>query len=561
MTIPAIADLVVLGSGAAGLAAALRAAVAGASVVVLEKSIWIGGTTAMSGGCIWIPDNPLMKAAGLADSFDDALAYLCAVAPPGWAEVEEPAWRAFLAHGPAMLSHLLAHTPLVLGLGGEPDPYLEATGARRRGRNVSPRPLRFRDLGTWATRIRPSPMPYRLTYDEITDTHLLARPSQAFTRFGPRLLWRTVTDRRAMGQALVGGLLSGCLRHGALVVADARALSLQRTGDRVDGVTVRYGGREHLVRARRGIVIATGGFEWDPALMAVHHPGPHAWTASPETNTGDGHRMAAAVGARLERMDQALVMGTRPITYQGQPHAMPAADYTLPHSMIVDARGRRFVNEVQLNIGLGVDARDPVTGIRMHAPAWRIYDGRYARLYPHALPKGPERVKAPSLRALAARIGVDPVGLEAEAARMSRFAREGHDEDFGRGSFGWDPGRNGDPRVRPNSCLGTIEEPPFFAFPLPVAFLGTKGGPRTDVSGRVIGQDGAPIAGLFCAGLAMANAFGSKAVGAGTTLGPCLTWGYICAGTALHDEAPEAGRVRPARAAATEPARDELPLH
>jgi 3-oxosteroid 1-dehydrogenase len=526
-------DLVVLGSGAAGLAAALVGCVLGARVLLAEKSELVGGTTAMSGGCIWVPNSHLMRAAGLHDSADDALAYIRAVAPEGWAEVEEPLWRTFVEHAPDMLSFVERHSTLRFGLGGEPDPYMDAPGARARGRNVSPRPFRFRALGPWRHRIRPSVMPYRLTYNEITDHHLVADPKQAIVRFGHRLLARTISDRRAMGQALVAGLLLACLRHGCVVRTGLRGQHLLARDGRVTGVEFEHPAASESVTARHAVVIATGGFEWNRAMMERYHPGPTRWTASPDTNTGDGHRMAAEVGALFDRMDQALIMGTRPVRYLGEAHATPAADYTLPHSMVVNRSGRRFVNEVQMNVGLGLDARHPLTGERLNAPAWRIYDSQYASRYRHALPSGPELIKAESLRALAERAGLDPDGLEREAARMTRFARSGHDEDFGRGSPGWDPGRNGDPRVGPNSCLGTIERAPFYAFPLPVSFLGTKGGPRTNAGGQALDQHRQPIGGLYCAGNAMANPFGSKAVGAGTTLGPCLTWGYVCALDAL----------------------------
>ncbi len=527
-------DLVVLGSGAAGLAAALVGGVHGARVLLAEKAEVIGGTTAMSGGCTWVPANHHMLAAGLSDSADDALRYIRAVAPPGWAEVEEPLWQAFVAQAPAMLAFVEQHSALRFGLGGEPDPYPDAPGARLRGRNVSPRPLRFARLGPWRGRIRPSPMPHRLTYNEITDNHLSAIPSRAFTRFGHRLLWRVLTDRRAMGQSLVAGLLLGCLRHGVTVRTSASASRLLIEQGRVTGVELRCDGRTESIRARRGVVIATGGFEWDAAMMAQHHPGAVTWTGSPPTNSGDGHRLAAQAGALFERMDQALIMGTRPVAYMGQPLAMPAADYTLPHSMIVNVRGRRFVNELQMNVGLGLDERDAATGERLNMPAWRIYDAQYAARYRHMLPGGPEHVQADSLRALALACGIDADALESEAARMSQFARAGRDDDFGRGGNRWDPARSGDPRVRPNPCLGTIERAPFHAYPIVPGFLGTKGGPRTDASGQVLDTDRRPIPGLYCAGNAMANPIGAKAVGAGTTLGPCLTWGYICGRSALQ---------------------------
>lgn len=531
-------DLVVLGSGAAGLAAALVGGVQGARVLLAEKADLIGGTTAMSGGCTWVPANPLMLAAGLHDSAADALEYIRAVAPPGWARDEEPLWQAFVTQAPQMLAFVERHSALRFGLGGEPDPYPDAPGARLRGRNVSPRPLALAQLGEWRGRLRPSPMPVRLTYNEITDNHLAAIPLRAFTRFGHRLLWRTLTDRRAMGQAMVGGLLLGYLRAGVEVRTGAAATRLVIEQGRVGGVELQCEGRTETVRARRGVVIATGGFEWNAAMMAVHHPGEVTWTGSPSTNTGDGHRLAEQAGALLERMDQALIMGTRPVSYLGQPHAMPAADYTLPHSMIVNSHGRRFVNELQVNVGLGLDERDPATGARVNMPAWRIYDAQYAARYRHMLPRESGHVQADSLRALAAAIGVDPDGLEHEAARMSAFARAGRDDDFGRGGNRWDPARSGDPRLRPNSCLGSIERAPFHAFPIVPGFLGTKGGARTDARGQVLDTARRPIPGLYCAGNAMANPIGAKAVGAGTTLGPCLTWGYICARSALAADVP-----------------------
>ncbi|MCG3189182.1 MAG: 3-oxosteroid 1-dehydrogenase [Burkholderiaceae bacterium] len=531
-------DLVVLGSGAAGLAAALVGGVQGARVLLAEKADLIGGTTAMAGGCTWVPANHLMLAAGLHDSAADALEYIRAVAPPGWASDEEPLWQAFVTHAPQMLAFVERHSALRFGLGGEPDPYPDAPGAKLRGRNVSPRPLRFAQLGPWRERIRPSPMPVRLTYNEITDNHLAAIPARAITRFGHRLLWRTLTDRRAMGQAMVAGLLLGCLRHGVTVRTGAAAHRLVIEHGRVGGVELLCEGRSETVSARRGVVIATGGFEWNAAMMATHHPGEVTWTGSPTTNTGDGHRLAEQAGALFARMDQALIMGTRPVQYLGQPHAMPAADYTLPHSMIVNSRGRRFVNELQMNVGLGLDARDPATGTRVNAPAWRIYDAQYAARYRHMLPREPGHVQAGSLRALAAAIGVDAEGLADEAARMSQFARAGRDDDFGRGGNRWDPARSGDPRVRPNPCLGSIERAPFHAFPIAPGFLGTKGGPRTDARGQVLDTGRRAIPGLYCAGNAMANPIGAKAVGAGTTLGPCLTWGYICARSALASDVP-----------------------
>ena len=284
------------------------------------------------------------------------------------------------------------------------------------------------------------------------------------------------------------------------------------------------------------MILASGGFDWNKDMMAEHFPGPVELTASPRSNTGDGQRMAADVGARLDHMDQALVMGVTPVTYEGHPHGQPAADYFLPHSMIVNRHGRRFVNEKQMNIGLAFAELDPLTGTPAHLPAWRIYDSQFAEKYPHAMPNSSiagNHFHAQTLAALADQISVDAHGLMTTARRFSDFARTGIDADFDRGASIWDRNRGGDPANKPNPTLGTIERPPFHAMPFTASFLGTKGGARTNARGEVLDQEGVTIPGLYAAGNVMANPFGSKGVGAGTTLGPCLTWGFIAALNAL----------------------------
>ena len=289
-------------------------------------------------------------------------------------------------------------------------------------------------------------------------------------------------------------------------------------------------GQTVTVNVTKGVVLASGGFEWNADMMAKYLPGPVEWTASPSTNTGDGQRMAEAAGAQLDRMDQALVMGTTPVIYEGRLQGQPAADYFLPHSMIVNRHGKRFVNEKQMNVGLAFAERDPESGAPLHLPAWRIYDSQFAAKYPHALPSTAfegNSFQAETLEALAELIDVDSAKLVETASRFSDFARAGKDEDFDRGASAWDWNRGGDPRHEPNPTLGTIEKPPFYAMPFKASFLGTKGGPRTNERAEVLRPDGSTIEGLYAAGNVMANCFGSKGVGAGTTLGPCLTWGYI----------------------------------
>lgn len=530
-------DVVVVGTGAAGLSAALSAQAHGAKVLVVDKAPVVGGTTAMSGGCIWAPRHHHTARIGVTDSRDAVLDYIRAVAPDGWHNREEPLWAAFVDYVPEVLKFLESSTPLRFTPNRDPDPYAEEAGGLPYGRNVSAAPLRLGILGKWQNKVRNPTFDLRLNYEEIVDTFFFANPRKWVPRYLPRLMWRKLLNMRTRGNALSIGLLKGCLDKGIEIWLEAPAKRLIMKDARVVGLEIDHQGGAKTVHAANGVILATGGFEWNPEMMARYFPGPVEWTASPSTNTGDGQRMAADIGAQLDHMDQALIMGTMPVMYEGALQGQPAADYFLPHTMIVNKHGKRFVNEKQMNVGLAFAEIDPVTGTPAHLPAWRIYDSQFAKKYPHALPtKSIPGVHhtAGSLEELADLIGVDAVGLRETARRFSEFARAGVDADFGRGASVWDRNRGGDPKHEPNPTLGTIEEPPFYAMPFKASFLGTKGGPRTNQRAEVLDQNDVPIPGLYAAGNVMANSFGSKGVGAGTTLGPCLTWGYIAGLNAMR---------------------------
>ncbi|MFT5174214.1 MAG: 3-oxosteroid 1-dehydrogenase [Gammaproteobacteria bacterium] len=534
-------DLLIVGSGAAGLSAALTASVHHAKTLVLEKSALIGGTTAMSGGCIWAPGHHHMARLGLSDSHQAAMQYIRAVSPEGWHNAEEPLWAAFVQHAAQTLKFIESHSPTRFEPNRDPDPYAEAPGGMAFGRNVSPAPIRIGQLGHWRDKIRPPTVDLRISYGEVVDTFFYANPKKGMRWLLPRLIWRKLTGARTRGMALTIGLLKGCLDHGVEVWPEAAVSRLLTSDGRVIGLEVERAGKTLVIEATKGVILASGGFDWNEQMMAQYFPGPVEWTASPRSNTGDGQRMAADVGARLDHMDQALVMGTSPVVYEGHLHGQPAADYFLPHSMIVNRHGRRFVNEKQMNIGLAFAQMDALTGTPAHLPAWRIYDSQFAQKYPHAMPNKSfpgNYFQADTLTELAAKIAVDAHALVETAQRFSEFARVGVDTDFGRGASIWDRNRGGDPRSKPNPTLGTVERSPFYAMPFKASFLGTKGGARTNARAEVVDHEGVSIEGLYAAGNVMANPFGSKGVGAGTTLGPCLTWGHIAALNALgvaHD--------------------------
>jgi 3-oxosteroid 1-dehydrogenase len=539
-------DVVVIGSGAAALSAALSAATGGARVVVMEKAPVLGGTSAMSGAGTWIPSNHHMLAAGMSDTPEEALAYLRATAPEGWQAEEDALWQAFAEQAADALKFIEDNTPLKFELVHHPDLYVEAPGGKLSGRMVSPLPISRNILGIWRDRIRGSTMPQVFTYRELVVGTILSRPIRSLLAMAPTLLYRLLTRRVGKGNALITGLLRGCLDRGCEIMVGTAAKRLVTEdasgGGRIVGVEAQAATQSLRIRAHKGVVLATGGFEWDPALRARHFPGEVGLIASPRTNTGDGQKMAAAVGAELARMDQANIYACTVTTYEGERHGLPLNELYHPHCLLVNRHGRRFVNEGDPNVGVTLDTRDAATGEPVHLPCWRIFDAQYAAQNPVAMwfarrDAGWLR-KSHSLAELAHAIALDPTTLQATVERFNGFVREGKDRDFNRGETAWEMFYTGDPaRPNGNGALGTIAKAPFYAAPYHRAILGTKGGPRTNERGQVLRADGSLIGGLYCAGVAMANPIGTKAVGAGTTIGPCLTWGYICGRNVVRENA------------------------
>ncbi|WP_342642372.1 FAD-dependent oxidoreductase [Rhodoligotrophos ferricapiens] len=540
-------DVVVIGSGAAGLSAALRAAVGGLSVIILEKSDKLGGTSAMSGAGTWIPANHIARQAGIEDSPEEALTYIRSASPPGWQEKEDALWQAFVAAAPRMLEFIERETPLRFALTEEPDIFSERPGGKVRGRMLSPKPLSRRLLGPYAGKLRRSTLPHLFTYQEVYDDDLWHHPVRAVVRLWPELLRRLVTDSRAQGNALMTGMLKGCLDKGCRLSPETRVTALLQDRDgRVNGVEIDRQGIRQTIMARRGVVLATGGFEWNPDLFGQHFLGPLDRIASPRTNTGDGQLLAEKAGALLERMDQANVYPTLPTRYEGRLHGIPLTFQTEPHAIIVGRDGRRFVSEYDYNIGAALDRRDAATGEPLHLPAWLIGDRRFLR---QSLPflwyvrKDPKcLIKAQSLDELAAKTNLPADAVKETVARFNHFCAQGRDDDFHRGESPWEQYKAGTTQA----AFGTIEHAPFYAISVNRSIIGTKGGARTNERGEVLRPDRSIIPGLYAAGLAMANPIGTHAIGAGTTIGPNLTWGFICAESLLTANRSETADERTA---------------
>jgi 3-oxosteroid 1-dehydrogenase len=538
-------DVVVVGSGAAGMTAALAAADHGLRTVVLEKTGYFGGSTARSGGGIWAPGNAVLRRAGVADTPQQAGAYLAHVAGPGIAAERQ---RALLARGPEMLEFVRAHAPVDFAwVPGYADYYPEAPGGLAQGRSIEPVPLDARVLGAELPRLNPAYLP---APDWVTITQADYRWLSLGTRH-PRavLVAAKVSARTArarlqrrrllsMGQALAAGLRAGLAGKGVPVWLGTPMTGLDVTGGRVTGVHVTRDGQPALVRAGRGVLIATGGFERNEQMRRRYQRPPIGteWTTGSAGNTGDGIAAGEAAGAALDLMDDAWWGPAIPLS--GGPYFC-LAERSLPGCILVNGAGQRFVNESAPYVDAVHAMYDAHSLDNPHIPAWLVADQRYRNRYVFAglpprkpLPRRWYRAgavfRAPALAELAEQVGVDPGGLSKTVTRFNEFAEAGRDEDFRRGDSAYDR-YYGDPRCRPNPNLAPLAQPPFYAVKIVPGDLGTKGGLRTDARARVLRPDGTPIAGLYAAGNASASVMGHSYAGAGATIGPAMTFGYIAA--------------------------------
>lgn len=521
-------DVVVIGSGAAGLAAALAAADGGATVAVLEASSRWGGSTAVSGGQVWAPGNHRMREVGQADSIEDALTY-CRIAAT---DRDDRLVETFVRTAPEVVRFLEQHTPIEFAaVPAYPDTFAELPGGHT-ARHVEVRPVALGDLGEIDELVWPAPVfAPLLTNQEVLEHALFAGGQPPL-----ELLARRGADRVvALGAGLVVGLLHGCRSAGIELVRNCRVAALLRgADDRVTGVRTEAG---RTVRARRGVVLATGGFEHDPALRSRLLSGPLTHPVTPPVQHGDGLRLAAQAGAELAYTGEYWSWPA----YQAPGRAWPDAAATpqpqimvperfLPHTLWVNAAGRRFVNESSHNCAAAFAEFDPNTHRLRNLPAWAIGDGRFRAGYPVAgIPPGAPApdwvVQADSLRELAARLGIDANALADTVSRFNSMAAAGRDDDFGRGRTRYEHAF-GDPAA-PHPNLGPVSEPPFFALPVYPGAVGTKGGARTDRRARVLDWSGHPIPGLYAAGNAAAAVLGPGIIAGGLTIASALTWGWI----------------------------------
>jgi len=538
------ADVVVLGSGGAAMTAAITARDFGArDVVILEKTGMVGGTTAMSGGMLWIPNNHHQHEAGIADSDEDIVAYLDSLTPD---ELDPDNLWAFMQNGPEMLRYFAEKTPVRLRAFADfPDYQPYAPGAKPDGgRSLDNEAFCFEELGKWASRVNPSKMAYPLRGSLIEAVH--------GTLDEATLAEREARDFRGLGQALAGSLFKAVLDRDIPVEFEKRARKLVKDGDRVIGVVAEdASGKPYRVRARRGVVIATGGFEWNEELVKTFVRGPLTGPVSVPENEGDGLLMAIEAGAKLGNMQNAFwmqsVLEMKPQHRAAKPNYLLGSDERArPGAILVNRKGKRFVNEAANYNALGKSLHAFDAGSHEYAnlPYWLIIDQRYRDRYPtfNTPPGGPTpsfMMQADSLEALAEIAGIDPQGLVKEVVRFNAMVDQGHDDDFNRGDSTYDNFYMwGDPAFDPPyRTLGKIDQGPFYAVKMEAGALGTAGGPKTNADAQVVDWQGNPIPGLYAAGNAMAAVLGEIYGGAGGTLGPGMTYGYI-AGKHLGQHIP-----------------------
>ncbi|MFA5607394.1 MAG: FAD-dependent oxidoreductase [Leucobacter sp.] len=519
-------DVVVVGSGASGLTTAAVAARSGLSVIVLEKSSLIGGTSAVSGGMVWVPNSRQTHPTSDSGSVARAHEYVQAVARGrGNSELME----SVVESGRTALAYLEDECGLdFAALDDFPDYRQDLPGAAIGGRTLEPRLWDTSVLGGLVDSIR--------TDGRAPFTMQEYERWGAFTNFP----WEELDERArsgisAKGHALIGGLTASCVRDAVAIALDARVATLRTDDDsRVAGVELEDGTE---IAARRGVVLATGGFEWDRELTDSLLASRLYAVCSPPSNTGDGLRMAQRIGAKTRGTREAwwAPMSLAGDTRDGQEiGTLLRFERQGPGSIMVNRHGERFANESQNynDLARALHSWDPANNQPLNSPAYIVVDSRYLRLYGlfshrHGEPTPDYVTEAPTLDALAAELGINAAALNATVQRFNAHAIAGEDPDFQRGESAYDKYWGDNDNPWPNSSLAPLEEAPYYALPVINGAFGTNGGVATDGNGVVRDVDDNAIEGLYAVGNVSQSAYAAGYPGAGATLGPIITVGYL----------------------------------
>lgn len=542
-------DFIVVGSGAGSMCAALVLRAAGKSVLILEKTELVGGTTATSGGVMWIPNNRFMKEAGVPDSREQAIAYLDAAVGdradmPGASRERRVA---FVDAAPRMIDFLVSQGIRLRRVPSYPDHYT-VSGESVAGRTVVSELFDAKQLGEWTNKLRPGFLPLPANLDEAMQLPLMKR-SKAAKRVLFRVIGRVIADkltgkqRVTAGQALQAQMLHAALKAGTEIRLQSPVRQLIVEGGRVTGVVTQKDGAEWRVGARHGVLINAGGFARNQRMLDQYLPGVKAdWSSVIDEDMGEMIEEGQRIGAAVAQMDQRI--GMHVVLPQNNPRIklMMQNDTSKPHTIMVDQSGVRYMRES----GSAVDVVSKMLEHNKHAPAvpsWMVLDSQYINKFMLAgsMP-GPKKPpawfeqkllrKADTLEALAADCGIDPARLRATVDRYNELVRNGRDEDFHRGEHAYDEWM-GDPLQATTKTLGTIEQGPFYAMQIYPGDVSTFGGLVTDTQARVLRADGSVIPGLYATGTSTASVMGPVESGPGGSIGPTMTWAYLAAHHAI----------------------------
>lgn len=544
-------DVVVVGSGAGGMLAALVAAKNRADVLIIEKDRLWGGTSATSGGGIWIPGSDQAKAAGFEDNLDDAFRYVRGLSADN---VPSDLIRAYVDNAAPMLRWLTANTRIVYTAQPYPDYHAENPGGSPKSyRTHLPELLDGTLLGKdLKTQRMPSPAASLFGYLNWTfaETYQLLYRSKGWaTGLGRNLAkywldwplrFTSRKDRRlTLGNALTGGLRHALNEAGVPLWLEAPMQKLVEENGRVTGIVVERNGKALRIGARKGVVLASGGFDKNSEMRAENAPlyrNTHL-SGGVSSNTGDGINAGRAIGAGTRNLQSTWAA---PVFYvPGENRGrLVTIERALPGCIMVNQKGERYLNEAASYHVVGQQMARRQLDFGDASPSWMVFDRRYRHQFPMGplLPLVPDWAQNRRVRAilkkgrtideLARAMDVDPASLSATIARFNEFAAKGEDPDFHRGAAAYDK-MYGDYRHQPNPCLRPLTEGPFYAFPIYPGDIGTNGGLTTNAHAQVLDTAGKPIAGLFATGNTTASAMGESYPGAGVTLGPALTFGYV----------------------------------
>ncbi|MCP1470417.1 3-oxosteroid 1-dehydrogenase [Sphingobium sp. OAS761] len=546
-------DILVVGSGAGGLLAGLVGAHNRAEVLIVEKAELWGGTSATSGGGIWIPGSDVAKAAGFDDSLDDAFTYLRGLSADN---VPDANIRAYVDNAAPMLRWVMANTPVQYMAFPYPDYHAENPGGSPTGyRTHLPMPIDGKVLGDEIRTLRfasPAASLFGYLNWHFSETSELLYRMKGWMknlvvnmgRYWFDLPFRLTSrkDRRlTLGNALVGGLRMSLDKIGVPLWLNAPLKELVRENGMVTGAIIEKDGKATRIGVRKGVVLAAGGFDKNQAMRDGNAPlYPKArYSGGVSSNTGDSIRAGEAVGAGTMNLQSAWAAPVFHVPGEDRGR-LCTIERALPGCMMVNQKGERYLNEAASYhiVGQQMARRQAEHGDA--DPSWMIFDHEYRHKFPMGplYPLMPTMMHSKAVRSilkqgrsiaeLAERIGIDPAALSATVARFNTHAAKGEDPEFHRGVAAYDK-MYGDFRHGPNPCLRPLDKGPFYAMPIYPGDIGTNGGLLTDANGQVVDDAGAPIPGLYAVGNNAASAMGESYPGAGVTIGPAMTFGYVAA--------------------------------